>query len=103
VDDVEDRRVAFVCGRAREEGPADAQVNARAVALRDERVRGLLDAIVQEGVGATLMDDESRRGGLGERCIDGRLGSPASRSEHPRRRAVSQARELLQGIARRRR
>jgi len=88
VDDVEDCLVALLRGYASDEGAAEGEMGACAVALRDESVASLLNPIVQERIGAALVDDEPPGNGLRESCTDGRLRNRPTPDE-PRRASTS--------------
>ncbi len=75
-------------------------MNARALVQRDELVRSLLDAVVQKGPGAVLVDDEPRLDRFAERRFEGLFGSAAGCAQHPVRRGASEASQLLEALAR---
>ncbi|MFT3768293.1 MAG: hypothetical protein QM820_22820 [Minicystis sp.] len=111
VGDVEEARFALILGRGREEQAADAEVDGVAILAGDERVRGLLHAVVEEaegrgdaGIGAGPLafverEDEAFHQGFVE--IGGGLGRGLLAHDGERREieAVADAGRKLQGSA----
>ena len=81
--------------RRRECSP-DPQVRGRPFVFGDQRIGGLLDAIVEKGVAAVLAQDETRPNGFPKRRVDLLLGFPEHPGQGCDRAAVAEACELLQ-------
>src|SRR4029077_20716455 len=59
IDDLEDRLFPFVRGGARRQQPSDSQVHLGARGFRNQRIRGFLNTVVNELVGAVQRFDQS--------------------------------------------
>jgi len=55
---------------ARQQHSANPKVRRRALGFGDERIRRLLNTVVEERIGALPAQDQPRAGGLPERCVD---------------------------------
>ncbi len=53
----------------RQQHPANAKMWRRALAFGDERIRRLLNTVVEERIGALEAEDQPRPGGLPERRV----------------------------------
>ena len=96
VHDVEYLLFQLLGGGSRREQPADPQMRHDALALGNERVGRLLDAVVEEGVGGIGAADEPGADGFPEGSVDRRLASAMDQRQRRRLGQISQAGELAQ-------
>ncbi len=79
VRDIEQMLGQIVLGHAREQHAADAQMDFGPLLFGNQRISRLLNPVVQEFVGATLMDDEP--GGFPERRVHRLLCCPVNQGQ----------------------
>ena len=98
--DLEDRLRALLRGEVCREPPADPQVDDGPLAVGDERIRRLLDTVVEEGVGTVQAADEPGPHRLPQRRVDRLLGGPVHELQRRGLGAVPQTGEQVHGIPR---
>ena len=76
VRDIEQMLGELVRRHARQQRAADSQVDVGTALFRDQRIRRLLDPVVQECVGVLLSEDESGVDGLPQRRVHRLLRFP---------------------------
>ena len=100
VRDIEQMLGELLRRHARQQHAADAQVDVGTVLVGYQRIGRLLDAVVQELVGAVLAEDEPGVDGFPERRVDRLLCCPVNQGQGGDLGDVAQAGELLQGVLR---
>ena len=98
--DFEDVLLDCLRWRPRREQPADPQMGCRPFALGDQRVGRLLEAVVDEPIGARLGLDQFLTNGRPQGCVDLLLRSPKDDRKHRGLGDVSETGHLLQGSLR---
>ena len=98
VRDIEQMLGELVRRHARQQRAADAQVDVGTVLVGNQRIRRLLDSVVQEFVGAVLAKDEPGVDGFPERRVHRLLGFPVNQGQGGDLGDVAQAGELFQGF-----
>ena len=98
MQDLEDRLPELLRRRPCREPPADLQVDLGAVAVRDERIGRLLDAVVEEGVGVVQADDQPGPHGLPEGRVDLVLRGLLHQAQGGGLGAVAQTGQACQGL-----
>jgi hypothetical protein len=98
IDELEDRLFPLLWRRMCCEQPPDAEMRCGAPFLRDEGIGGFLDTVVDKPVGALQPLDHLVTARLPEMRVDLLLRCPVHESKRRDRRAVSQARQLLEGL-----
>ena len=93
--DIEQMLGELVLRRAREQRAADSQVDVGTAPFRDERIRGLLDPVVQESVGAPLPQNEACVDGLPQRRVHSLLRLLANQGQCGQIDDVAKAGELF--------
>ena len=96
IDDVEDRLLPLLGRDVRREQPPDSKVRLVAQRLRDQRIGGFLNAIVDELVGAFQVLDQLQTNGVPEIRTDVLGRFPEDQGKRPDRGDVPEAGELLQ-------
>ena len=92
IDDVEDRLLPLLGRRVRREQPADPEVRLGAQLLRDQRIGGFLNAVVDEPVGAVEALDQFLADGLPQSRVDLLLRSPEDDRQASRSRRCCRGR-----------
>ena len=84
--------------QARQQHAADAQVDLGAAILGDQRIRRLLDPIVQESVGVLVSEHESGVDRFQQRGVERLLRFPVNQRQGGDLDDIAQAGELFQGF-----
>ena len=100
IDDVEDRLLPLLGRYVRRELSPYSKVRLVAQLLRDQRIGGFLNAIVDELVGAFQVLDQLQTNGVPEIRTDLLGRFPEDEGKHPDRGDVPEAGELLQRLLR---
>ena len=101
IGDIEQMLGELVRRHIRQQRAADAQVNVGAVLVGNERIRRLLDAVVQKLVCALLLDDQPSVDGLPEARVH-RLPWIQDQNEGGDLGDIAKTGELFQGLLGRR-
>ena len=98
MDELEDRRFPLLRRRMCCEQPPDAEMRRGASVLRDQGIGGFLDPVVDKPVGALQPFDHLVTDRLPQLRVDLLLRGLVHESQRCDRGAVSQARQLLEGL-----